>query len=937
MQIVKTAAEAEKGNEGTQQLISTLESFLSRARAYHANQTKENFDALTELAAQITTSASYLELARVFSELLTLGELAERQHRVRRWRAYRRGESSLFFKQTMDDAFSQLLAAGLSPQDIRSALMEQCVDLTITAHPTQATRKTLLGKYYGIAELLTQRDTAVLTPDELERVKEGVVREVLGVWGSSAVRRTKPKPEDEARAGLEVIERVLFHALPNFMRLLDDALARCGALPLPPDVVPVRFNSWIGGDRDGNPYVTAKVTSEVVAFSRWRAADLYFAEVDRLLFELSMTKCTKEFQDYLKDTVIPDMAKIGGAEMQQGGMVRIGLSHWNFVKGLNVPEDEPYRICLAALRERLRITERYLEEIVSTHQTPPPPPGLITSAEELLGPLKLCYKSLCESGLELVAMGRLQDMIRRVTVFGMSLVKLDIRQESETHTDALDAITNYLGIGSYKSWDEEARITFLLAELKGRRPLVPPEWPDCIPKDAPDAPSDLTREVIACFRALPTIGRDALNTYIISMARTASDVLAVCLLQKSFGMEPLLPVAPLFETKTDLENGPNTIRKLLSLDWYRDTIKGYQEVMLGYSDSAKDAGRFASVWSLYQAQEALVKTCEYWGVNLVMFHGRGGTVGRGGGPQHLAILSQPSGTIKGKMRITIQGEIIDSHFGLQATAEQTLERYTNATLLATLLQQKPAKKEWRDMMNKLSETSCAFYRKMVFETPEFVDYLRCATPNPELSLLNIGSRPSKRRAGGIETLRAIPWIFSWNQTRVNLPVWLGIGEALRQEIADGKLDLLKEMYNEWPFFRSTLSLVQMVLAKADMNVAEYYDKLLVPDNLKSFGDTLRAEYAETVQDILKITNQEQLLDNDPVVRRAVEARVPFTDPLNVLQANILAKVRGTDYSKGGKEAEGDNGAEARLEDDPVLKDALVVSIQGISKGVGNTG
>lgn len=390
-------------------------------------------------------------------------------------------------------------------------------------------------------------------------------------------------------------------------------------------------------------------------------------------------------------------------------------------------------------------------------------------------------------------------------------------------------------------------------------------------------------------------------------------------------------------------DGPNTIRKLLSIDWYRESIHNYQEVMLGYSDSAKDAGRFASVWSLYQAQEALIKTCDYWGVELVMFHGRGGTVGRGGGPQHLAILSQPSGTVRGKMRITIQGELIDNHFGLLATAEQTLERYTNATLLATLLPQKEAKKEWREMMTRLSESSCASYRKMVFDTPEFVDYLRAATPNPELSMLNIGSRPSKRRAGGIETLRAIPWIFSWNQTRLNLPVWLGVGDSLRAEIGNGNLPLLKEMYTEWPFFRSTLSLVQMVLAKADPYVAEYYDRLLVPPALKPLGVKLREELAETVQDILKISDQIQLLDNDPVVRRAVEARVPFTDPLNVLQANILARLRGVDYSgtEGSEEANsGDSGAgleATKVEPDRLLEDALIVSIIGISRGVGNTG
>lgn len=516
----------------------------------------------------------------MFSELLNLGELAERQHRVRRWRAYRRGESTLFFKQTMDDAFSQLLNSGMSPTEIRTALMTQLVDLTITAHPTQATRKTLLGKYYGIADLLTQRDTAILTPDEAERVREGVVREVLGVWASSPVRRTKPTPVDEARAGLEVVERVLFHALPNFMRSLDDALARCGAAPLPPDVVPVRFNSWIGGDRDGNPFVTSLVTEQVVQFSRWRAAELYFGEVDRLLFELSMVKCTSEFSNYLKETVVPELAwlselgHLSESSRETGGMLRVGLNHFDFVKGgssyssppasfmsnstdigINGPEDEPYRVCLAALREKLRITERYLEETVSTHSYPPAPRGLLTDPEDLLNPLRQIYKSLCESGYELIAMGRLQDLIRRVTVFGLSLVKLDIRQESEAHTDALDAITSYLGLGSYKSWSEDARVSWLLIELKGRRPLVPPEWPACVPHDSEESPSDLTREVIAIFRALPKIGRDAFNSYVISMAKTASDVLAVCLLQKTFGMGELLPVAPLFETKTDLESG----------------------------------------------------------------------------------------------------------------------------------------------------------------------------------------------------------------------------------------------------------------------------------------------------------------------------------------------------------------------------------------------
>ncbi|KXS16941.1 Phosphoenolpyruvate/pyruvate domain-containing protein [Gonapodya prolifera JEL478] len=927
MQIVKEH-ELEKGPE-SERTVTLIEAFLAASRNYHATGSDEDFKTLTKIARQVHEPTDFLEIGRTFSELLTLGEIAERQHRIRRWRAYRRGESTLHFKQTISDAFEELLNAGLTPTQIRSTITDQMVNLTLTAHPTQATRKTLLGKYYNIAQLLARRDESLLTPDEYSELLESLEREIFAIWRSNTVRRKRPTPNDEARTGLEVVETVLWKAVPQFARSLDAALEAMGTEALDPDVCPVRIGTWIGGDRDGNPFVTHKVTRDVVNFARWRAAALYFQEADALLFDLSVMRSTPEFRKWVTEEVVPSIQVPDKkhSEATLGGMATVGINSYFAADNHSFGQEEPYRVVLAWVRERLRITERYYNEIVSTHVVPLPPPGLVTKVADIWDPLKRCYDSLCASGSALIAKGRLLDVLRRLTVFGLTLVKLDIRQESTEHTEALDAITRYIGLGpdSYKSWSEKDRVDWLVQELQSRRPLVPETWPE---KDGEEV-SDMTKEVIKTFRTLGQIGREALNVYVISMAQTSSDILAVYLLQKTFGVREPLHVCPLFETKADLENSLATMQALYSLPWYKKQIKGNQEIMLGYSDSAKDAGRLASVWSLWVAQESLMELSNQNGVRLQLFHGRGGTVGRGGGPQHLAILSQPPGTINGRMRITIQGEIIDTHFGggLLGTAVQTLERYTNAVLIATMRPVAAPKPTWRAMFSELSEASCDAYRKIVFQNPQFVEYLRAATPNPELGMLNIGSRPSKRRAGGIETLRAIPWIFSWNQTRFQIPVWLGIGTALENAIEKGKLPLLLEMYDQWPFFKSTMALVQMVLAKCDIRIAEYYEHRLVPDNLLPIGVELRKQFMLTRDTVLTVSSQHEMLERDPVVRRAIEARVPFMDPINLLQAELLHRIRKANETP----------TDGKASDDILLNDSLIVTIQGISKGMGNTG
>ncbi|TPX68375.1 phosphoenolpyruvate carboxylase [Spizellomyces sp. 'palustris'] len=890
-------------------LAAKVDELLHASRQYFTNPSDGTFAELLAHIRDVKHPSDYLEIARAFQEFLTLADIAERQHRVRRWRGYRSGKSSLSYRQTCRDAFNLLASQGFTPKQIRDTLVKQQVDLVLTAHPTQAARRTLLDKYLHIANLLAIRDRTIMTPQEEVDFRNTLRGEILAAWQTNTVRRIKPTPEDEARNALMVIENTIWTSLPNFMGTVDHALAEIGQPPLPIDSTLITFGSWIGGDRDGNPFVTSDVTQDVIKLCRWRAATLIYAEVDKLMFELSMTVCNDELQKVVAE--IPEEVIVNSSRK----------TNLTFPRG-NVPRDEPYRLLLTVLRDRCKVTEEYLQQAIGVPIPPPPPPGFISHSKDLLEPLLLCHRSLVECGDHLVANGRLRNLARRISAFGLSLVKLDIRQESERHAEVMDAITQWLGLGPYNQWSEEQKQEWLIKELQNRRPLVPHDWPEAC--TGTDNVSENVKEVVATFRMLSKVGTDALGAYVISMARTPSDILAVALLQKIAGIQEPMRVAPLFETKADLENASSTIDRLLSVEYYRKSINGRQEVMLGYSDSAKDGSRLTSVWGLYNAQEELVRTCEKHGVQLTLFHGRGGSVGRGGGPQHLAILSQPNGTVQGRMRITIQGEIIDHHFGHTGTAEQTLERYTTATLISTLAPPQPPKPEWRALMSQMSNTSCDFYRRVVREMPDFIPYFRSATPLAEIGSMNIGSRPAKRRAtGGIETLRAIPWIFAFTQTRSHLPVWLGIDEAIAQAKESGKLGLLREMYRNWPFFKSTVDLIQMTLAKADPRISAYYDARLAPEAVRHVGAYIRERLDQCIHLILEVSQADDLLASDPVVRRAVESRLPFTDPINLLQVEALSLLR---------EAE-ENGKD----EDSQLRDLMSVTIQGIAMGMGNTG
>ena len=508
-----------------------------------------------------------------------------------------------------------------------------------------------------------------------------------------------------------------------------------------------------------------------------------------------------------------------------------------------------------------------------------------------------------------VANGQLLDLIRRARAFGVTLLRLDIRQEADRHAEAMNEITQAAGLGSYFDWDEGRRQKFLLEEIASPRPLIPRDF----------APSDDVADVLDTMRTVAEQGPESFGAYVISMAATPSDVLAVRLLQQEIGIKKPLRIAPLFETVDDLSRAGAVLERLLSSPAYRDRINGEQEVMIGYSDSAKDGGRLAAAWELYKAQERIVEVGKKHDVAITLFHGRGGTVGRGGGPTYHAIRSQPPGSIGGRLRVTEQGEMIQAKFGLPGIAARTLELYITATLQAGFDDVGDPKPEWRDTMDRLADRSRRAFRQIVHESPEFVAYFRNATPVDELGLMNIGSRPARRKPGNdVKSLRAIPFIFGWTQMRLMLPAWLGVGEAFTAAFEDGEAERLTQMRDHWPFFRSVVDLVEMVLAKAEPEIARYYHDRLTTEEQRTFGDSLFNRFERTVETFKQLTGHSSLLEDQPVLRRSIDVRNPYVDPLNVLQVELLHRLR-------------------QNPDDESVRDGLLTTINGIAAGLRNTG
>ncbi|MHB9798642.1 phosphoenolpyruvate carboxylase [Pseudomonas sp. MT3] len=843
------------------ELIRTGAKAARRGSAEGARQLTATLDALGE--------DELLPVARAFNQFLNLANIAEQYHRIRRRTPK---EPEPFENRVLGELLGRLRKSGLGAEGLARQVAELEIELVLTAHPTEVARRTLIQKYDAMSAQLAAGDHSDLLPEEREAVRERLQRLVAEAWHTEEIRRTRPTPVDEAKWGFAVIEHSLWQALPAFLRHIDATLQQTLGERLPLSAAPIRFASWMGGDRDGNPNVTAAVTREVLLLARWMAADLYLRDVDSLASDLSMQQASDELR-----------AEVGTVA-------------------------EPYRALLKQLRERLRATRAWAERAI--HSGEAPCAEVLQDNRELLDPLQLCYRSLQDCGMGVIAEGTLLDTLRRAATFGLFLVRLDVRQDSTRHARAMSEITEYLGLGNYAEWDETVRQEFLLEELASRRPLLPANY----------LASPETAEVLATCRVVAEAPAASLGSYVISMAGQPSDVLAVQLLLKECGLQRPMRVVPLFETLEDLDNAGPCIDRLLSLDSYRTGLAGPQEVMIGYSDSAKDAGTLAAAWAQYRAQEALVEICRNHGVELLLFHGRGGTVGRGGGPAHAAILSQPPGSVAGRFRTTEQGEMIRFKFGLPGIAEQNLNLYLAAVLEATLQPPPVPEPAWREEMDRLAADGLAAYRAVVRENMQFVDYFREATPEQELGRLPLGSRPAKRREGGVESLRAIPWIFAWTQTRLMLPAWLGWENALLNAIERGEGALLGRMRKEWPFFTTRIDMLEMVLAKADREIAQLYDERLVQSELRPLGVHLRDLLSQSVRVVLGLTGQSQLLGNAAETRESISVRNTYLDPLHLLQAELLARSRRcTGDACGG------------------LEQAMLVTVAGIAAGLRNTG
>ena len=859
-------------NQVGERLYDLVEEIRSLSKAARQEENREAETQLRELIRSLDDEET-LVLARAFGHFLNLANIAENYHMMRSHRNYA-ADAMSDQHNLLEELLPALLEQGLDQESIAQTFSNMEIELVLTAHPTEVKRRTLIQKNGRVYDLLAQRDRQNLTPFELAETRENLETLIASTWQTDEIRRVRPTPVEEAKWGLAIIEEVLWHAIPRYLKTLNNIVRQTLGTSLPLTCCPIKIASWMGGDRDGNPNVTAQVTREVCFLSRWTAAELYYREIDKLVQRFSMADCNEELRALVGD-------------------VR-----------------EPYRVYLRTVRNKIQRTKAWCEAQLNG-QKGPAPDDIYLEAEDLLDPLMICYRSLKDNKADLVADHGLLDLIRRVGCFGLALVRLDIRQEAPRHEELLNAITEYVGLGSYQDWSEAEKQAFLIQECQSRRPLMPQEMP--LTADQ--------QETIDTLRICAELPADGLGAYVISMASCPSDVLAVRLLQKEAGIQKTMRVVPLFETLADLDHSAEVMDSLFSMPWYKADIQGDQEVMIGYSDSGKDAGKLAASWAQYKAQESLMEVAKKHGIRLNLFHGRGGSVGRGGGPVEHALLAQPPGTVDGRMRVTEQGEVIQQKYSIPEVAVYNFMQYTTAVAEATLMPPPAPKQEWRELMEVMSDVSCREYRGVVQGHEKFVDYFRQVTPEQELGRLYIGSRPAKRKAGGgIESLRAIPWVFAWTQVRVMLPAWLGTGTALKMAIDEGQEPRLQEMIEHWPFFYFFMDMLDMVLAKADLRVAKYYDDCLASEDVKELGQELRAKLRTTLEVAEHIVKDLPVAEERQVLRASIFVRNPYANPLNLLQGEVLRRIKNKDYT-----------------DLAVLEDTLMVTIAGISAAMKNTG
>lgn len=870
---------------------------------FHRDEDRLARRELEQILDSMSTSET-VRIVRAFSYFSHLANIAEDQNNIRQMRARSAAKEtgSRGGSGVLAETLGHAKAAGISADELRRFFKDALVSPVLTAHPTEVRRKSTMDREMEVAALLDRRERVALTADEADASDEQLRREVLTLWQTNLLRRTKLTVLDEVANGLSFYDYTFLREVPRLVNVLEDRLEEGGEQAAGELASFLRMGSWIGGDRDGNPFVTADVMRGTLRLQSSRVMQFYLNELHVLGAELSIAAHLADVSEELRTLAerSPDTSP------HRSG--------------------EPYRLAVSGIYARLAATAEKLQ--VEITRRPVGKGAPYESVKELQADLDVLHRSLISNNARVIARGRLRLLRRAVDCFGFHLARLDIRQNSAVHErtiaelmDAANPGTSYLALG------EDARISLLTNELRSTRSLVSP-----FVKYSDETMGELN-VFHAAAEAHAKFGSDAIHQCIISMCKGMSDMLEVAVLLKEVGLvhpsgRSAINIVPLFETIEDLQASSGIMDRMLSLHDYRrlvDSRGSVQEVMLGYSDSNKDGGFVTSGWELYKAEIGLVEVFERHHVRLRLFHGRGGSVGRGGGPSYDAIIAQPGGAVNGQIRITEQGEIISSKYSNAEVGRNNLEILAAATLEASLLhpRQSAPRREYLTAMDELSNLAFKAYRGLVYETDGFVDYFWESTVINEIATLNIGSRPaSRKKTRAIEDLRAIPWVFSWAQCRLMLPGWYGFGSAVEQWIAehpDKGMPFLKELYQEWPFFRMLLSNMDMVLAKSSIAIASRYAEL-VPDEAlreKIFG-RIRREWHSCIETLLDIMGQDRLLQGNPLLERSVRHRFPYLDPLNHVQVELLKAHR------------------AQNPDEQVLR-GIQLTINGISAGLRNTG
>ncbi|MCS7221366.1 MAG: phosphoenolpyruvate carboxylase [Anaerolineae bacterium] len=882
------------------------------AKRWRATNSVSTFKALADLCASLTVEEAH-PILKAFTTYFHLVNVAEEHHRVRVLRAREKVTGAAPLADSIAEAVHSLRAQGITAETMQALLNQLSIELVFTAHPTESKRRAVLEKLRAISTILYQLETQDLLPREREQMLTDLKAWIALLWLTDEVRASRPTVLDEVRNGLWYFSESLFDIVPEIYRSLHHALSQ--AYPDCLFYVPsfLRFGSWIGGDRDGNPHVTEAITAETFRMHRELAHQRHGQALLRLISELSLSgrraPLTVALERFLND--------------QRGRypLLAQALARRN--------QDEPYREALNFIAHRLGERVPQDQAVGPAGPDDPWPRPSYYRSSELLADLKLVAESLQANTDSLLAESRLAPLLRQVETFGLHTAALDIRQHSAEHERVVAELLSMAGItpdyAALSEADKVALLNHLLAT-------------ETFPSFQSSALSSLAAETVGLFQLLRRVHEEnpeALGYYLISMAHQPSDILEVLWLAGLVGLFcPTkgfsgLDIAPLFETIADLQGAPAVLESLLNNSIYRAHLQArgnHQLVQLGYSDSTKDGGYLMANWALYQAQRTLTAVARCHGICLTFFHGRGGALGRGGGPTHRAILGLPPDAVEGRFRLTEQGEVIFDHFAHPVIARRYLEQVVGAVIKVSAAQLDARVSEWESVMERLSAIAYEAYRSLVYETPGFLDYFHQATPIDVITELTIGSRPARRTATErIEDLRAIPWVFAWMQSRHTLPGWYGLGSALMrygQEIPGG-LETLQSLYRHWPFFQAMVDNAQMALSKADMSIAARYAQLVVDRKLgQEIFHQIAAEYERTREAILAVTGQKALLDNEPVLQRAICLRNPYVDPLNLIQVGLLRRLRTL--------------PEGSVERERVV-DALRLSIVGIAAGLKNTG